>query len=50
MYVEAKLAHVHNVYVSRGDAQFDASLDVMDIRGNVYALVHGEYDSNSEVG
>jgi len=48
-YMKAKLSSVDNV-VFIDESNYDSTIGCVDIRGNRYLLVHGDYDEFSEKG
>ena len=48
-YMKAKLNHLPNVIFIDGE-NYDATIATCVIRGNEYLLVHGDWDSYSEIG
>lgn len=47
-YLKAKLQNIENI--SFIDEKIDTTIATMDIRGNTYMMVHGDYDCFSESG
>lgn len=47
-YIDAKLSHIENIIVNKDC--IDPTLGQVDIRGNKYILVHGDFDAYSESG
>lgn len=48
-YMKAKLSHINNICFVDDD-NYDSTIGRLNIRGNEYLMVHGDFDSYSEQG
>lgn len=47
-YMKAKLSHINNIFIK--EDRLDSSISDIEIRGNIYCGLHGDYDSFSQSG